>query len=72
MLAFRSEAQVDRWCADRQGARGSLVSFEQAVALGRVFFGDRRRREWRRPTPAEMRALFESLGLTRPFWALPG
>jgi hypothetical protein len=71
MLAFRSEAQVDRWCATH-GARGALVTFEQAVAMGRVFFGDRRRPDWRRPLPDELRALFESLGLTGPFWALPG
>ncbi len=44
MLAFRSEAQVDRWCATH-AARGSLVTFGQAVAMGRVFFGDRRRRD---------------------------
>lgn len=41
-----------------------------AWRLAQAWYADRLRVDWRRRTPAEAQALFESLGLTAPFWRL--
>lgn len=70
MLAFRSEAHVERWCGERRIERDAVFSLEQAWGLGRDWYGDRLSPDWRRRTPAEAEALFASLGLTGSFWRL--
>lgn len=70
MLAFRSEATVERWCELRGVARGATFAIEQAWELGRAWHADRLSSDWRRATPAEAQALFASVGLTGDFWRL--
>lgn len=70
MLAFRSEAHVDRWCEARRVPRGASFSLEQASQLGRSWYGDKLSPDWRRATPAEAEAEFASIGLTGDFWRL--
>jgi hypothetical protein len=70
MLAFRSEAHVDRWCRTRHVARGASFGVEQAWQLGRIWYADKLSPDWRRATAAEAEAAFSSIGLTGDFWRL--
>jgi hypothetical protein len=70
MLAFRSEAHVDRWLEQRGLERGAILSLEQLWRLGDAWYADRLDRDWRRRTPEEAEALFAELGLTGDFWRL--
>ena len=70
MLAFRSEAHVDAWCEQRGLPRGEVFSLETCWRLARAWYGDRLSPDWRRRTPDEAHAVFESVGLTGPFWRL--
>jgi hypothetical protein len=70
MLLFRSEEHIDRWLAARNLERGATLTVTQQWELARVWYGNRMDADWRRRTPAEAQAVFESLGLTGPFWAL--
>ena len=51
-------------------ARGALMTIPQAWDLSRQWYGTRLGPDFRRPTAAEARAIFESVGLTGAFWAL--
>jgi len=68
MLLFRSEEHVDRWQAMRGLARGVVFTPEQLWAVSKPWYGRRLARDWRRFTPNEAQAVFESAGLTGPFW----
>ena len=70
MLAFRSEAHVDRWCTARRIPRGAVFTLEQAWQLGRAWYADKLSPDWRRATAAEAEATFASIGLTGDFWRL--
>jgi hypothetical protein len=70
MLLFRSEEHAHRWSAQRELPRGCLLSIDQAFRLAREWYRNKLKADWRRMTPDETSALFESLGLTGPFWKL--
>lgn len=70
MLLFRSEEHVDRWSEQRGMPRGGLVTLDQIWALARRWYGDVLSPDFRRRTPEEAQAFFESIGLTGPFWQL--
>ena len=70
MLAFRSEAHVDRWCSARRVPRGASFSLEQAWQLGRAWYADKLSPDWRRASPARAEAVFASIGLAGDFWRL--
>jgi hypothetical protein len=70
MLAFRSEAHVDRWCTVRRVPRGASFDLEQAWRLGQAWYADKLSPDWRRANPAEAEAAFASIGLTGDFWRL--
>ena len=70
MLAFRSEAHVERWCASKGLERGALLTPEQQWRLAEAWYGNRLSPDWRRRTPAEAQALFAELGLEGAFWRL--
>jgi hypothetical protein len=70
MLAFRSEAHVDRWCERTGLEKGAAFPLETAWRLGDAWFRDRPRPDWRRRTPEEAEAVFAGLGLTGDFWRL--
>ena len=70
MLLFRSEEHLQRWL-DRHGyERGALMTLPQIWGLAQAWYRDRLSPDWRRRTPAEAEAVFESLGLTGDFWRL--
>jgi len=68
MLAFRSEAHVDRWCEARRVPRGAAFTLEQAWQLGQAWYAEKLSPDWRRATPVEAEATFASIGLTGDFW----
>lgn len=70
MLAFRSEAHVDRWCTQRDLPVGAAFSLEQVWRLGDEWYRDRLSPDWRRRTAEEAEALFAEIGLTGDFWKL--
>lgn len=70
MLAFRSEAHVDRWREQRCLPRGAFLTPEQLWGLADGWYANRMSSEWRRRTPGEAEALFGQLGLEGEFWRL--
>lgn len=68
MLLFRSEEHVDKWCAVRRVPKRPLVSLDQPWVLAKEWYWGRLTPEARRPMGAEIRAIFDGLGLTDPFW----
>ena len=72
MLAFRSEAHVDRWREQRCLPRGAVFTPEQLWQLAVAWYADRLSPDWRRRTPAEVEAVFAEAGLTGEFWRLDG
>jgi hypothetical protein len=70
MQAFRSEAEIDRWCADAGIGRGAVFTPEVLWKLASVWYDDRLQLDWRRRTPAERQALLERASLTGDFWRL--
>jgi hypothetical protein len=70
MLAFRSEAHVDRWCEQRGIECGASFPLETAWRLAEAWYRDRLSPDWRRRTPLEAEAVFAALGLTGEFWKL--
>ena len=70
MLAFRSEAHVDRWREQRCLAPGAVFSLDQCWRLADAWYSDRLDPGWRRRTPGEAEALFAELGLEGAFWRL--
>jgi hypothetical protein len=72
MLLFRSEEHRDTWLSARGLRHGATLSVKQQWDLARIWYGDRMSPDWRRRTPDEAQAVFDSLGLTGPFWKLPG
>ena len=68
MLLFRSEENVNRWCAERGLPRRPLVSLEQLWQLSLAWYENRLTVESRRPDASEMVDIFASVGLTDEFW----
>jgi hypothetical protein len=68
MLLFRSEETVNAWCEARRIPRRPLISLAQLWQLAVHWYANRLTVESRRPVPEEMMSIFESIGLTGPFW----
>lgn len=72
MLLFRSEQDVDEWCARRGTARGAVFSVETCWQLAEAWSEGRFHPNWQKPDRQATQRLLDSLGLTGDFWALPG
>ncbi|HEX7419599.1 MAG TPA: hypothetical protein VF505_06910 [Thermoanaerobaculia bacterium] len=71
MLFFRSEEDVNRWCATWRLTRGAVLPIELGWRLAKAWYSeDRREPSWRRRTAEEAQSVFTSLGLTSDFWRL--
>ena len=70
MLLFRSEVHVEEWIRAGHGPMGATLTLQQLWGLSTAWYSNRMDREWRRRTPEEAQALFDSLGLTGDFWRL--
>ena len=70
MLAFRSEAHVERWREGLGLAHGALLTPEQQWRLAAAWYANRLAPDWSRRSPEEAEALFAELGLEGEFWRL--
>ncbi len=70
MRLFRSEEEVDAWCAREGRERGAVVRVEQLERLARRWYGDRLDPGWRPRTREASQRILDAVGLTGPFWAL--
>lgn len=70
MLLFRSEEHVEAWRGPRGIARGETLTVEQQWRLARIWYRGRETPEWKRRSAEEAEEVFESLGLSGPFWKM--
>ena len=70
MLLFRAEEHIETWCRQWSQPRGSVLTIPQAWQLAHAWYANKMEPDWRRATLEETEALFETLGLTGPFWNL--
>jgi hypothetical protein len=70
MNLFRSEEHVQRWLAGR--APGATIPVTTLAKLAVAWWSSRLSPDWLPRTPAESQAILDGLGLTGPFWRLPG
>jgi hypothetical protein len=70
MLLFRSEDEIEAWCAEHHRARGGTVEIGTLYELARGWYGDRLDPGWRPRTTEQSQALLTSAGLTGEFWQL--
>jgi hypothetical protein len=70
MLLFRSEEEIDAWCAQHHVPRGGVVPVVQLHQLAQRWYGDRLDPGWRPRSTAQSQAILEAVGLIGPFWRL--
>lgn len=68
MLFFRSEERIREWCSTTGYPVRPIVRMDQLWALAAAWYSSRLQPDSRRPQPAEMRDIFERIGLTGEFW----
>lgn len=68
MLLFRSEEEIDGWCAATGEARGEVLTLPQTWRLARLWYFNRSRLDFRGRSAAEIEAIFAAMGLDGPFW----
>ena len=70
MRLFRSEEEIEEWCAARGCTRGAVVTLDVLQRLAAAWYGDRLRPDWRPRTREESQAVLASVGLDDEFWRL--
>ncbi|GAB4423362.1 MAG: hypothetical protein Kow0031_01820 [Anaerolineae bacterium] len=70
MLLFRSEENIDRWCAETKMPRGVALGLDQLWQLSKLWYSDRLSPDFAGRTAAQVEAIFEKVGLTATFWRL--
>jgi len=68
MLFFRSEELIAEWCQARRVTPRPIVRMDQLWHLAVTWYSTRLEEVSRRPAAAEMRGIFESIGLEGDFW----
>ena len=68
MVFFRDEEQATAWCVRNGVARRPLVTLPQLWKLSVIWYGNRLEVDPPRRTPADVRQIFASVGLTGTFW----
>lgn len=71
ILVFDSAAAIDEWCEQHGIEKGAVVPIAQVWELAKRWYGCHLDKDWQKWTAAEARAIFEEVGLTGEFWALP-
>ncbi len=72
MLLFRSEVDIDGWCAATGEPRGETVPLPQVWELAQAWYGDRLSADFRGRTAEQAEAIFRQVGLTSAFWQASG
>ena len=67
-MLFRSEEDVDRWCAVTGEPRGETVPLQQIWQLSQLWYGNRMDPDFRGRTPDQVVEVFKQAGLTSEFW----
>ena len=70
MLLFRSEAQVDEWCAARGVPKGDVRPIEQIWTFASEWYAHHADVNWTKWSTREAAELFRRHGLTGPVWTL--
>ena len=70
MLFFRSEEDIERWCAQEGRPRGATLSLAQLWALAQVWYRGRMSAAYVGRSAQEAQALFAGVGLRGPFWEM--
>lgn len=70
MLLLRSEDHVTRWLDGRPPGR--TTSAQLLCDLAHAWWGDRLADGWQPRSREASQAILDRLGLTDPFWRLPG
>lgn len=70
MLFFRSERQVEQWCARRGIAKGDVRPIEQVWKFAREWYGRHASKDWVKWTMSEASELFAKHSLSGPVWSL--
>ncbi len=68
MLLFRSEEEVDRWCALSGEPRGETLPLQQVWELSRIWYGNRLDPDFRGRTSEQAVEVFNQAGLASEFW----
>lgn len=61
---------MGRWLGGRPA--GATTGAQTLCDLAHRWWGDRLAPDWRPRTATESKAILDDLGLTGPFWTLPG
>jgi len=73
LLPFRTEDEIDVWCARHRLPRGVALPLPQLFALAHRWYGGHLAPDWVKHTPDQAAAIFEEIGLVGEFWELaPG
>jgi hypothetical protein len=70
MLLFRSEEDIEAWCAQRQITPGAVFDLARLWSLATAWYDDRFNSAWRRRTIPERQAILDAAGFTGSFWSL--
>lgn len=68
MMLFRSEEEIDRWCAATGEPRGETVPLQQIWQLSRLWYGNRMDPTFRGRTSEQVAEVFRQAGLASEFW----
>ena len=71
MRLFRSEEDVEAWCAERGLTPGATLPVAQLQALAEAWYGDRLYPSWRPRSRGASQEILAAHGLTGDFWTLP-
>lgn len=69
-LVFEQHEQVDAWCKRHNMKKGEVVSLEKAWQFSKLWYGYYLDDDWKRKSPAFIRAIFEAVGLNGSFWSI--
>ena len=70
MNLFRSEEHIERWLGSSEP--GATISVTTLCDLSHAWWADRVSPTWRPHSRNENQAILDGLGLSEPFWTLPG
>lgn len=69
-LVFENENQVDDWCSRHGLSKGPILPVAQIWDLAKIWYGNHASPSWKKPTIAEVNAIFAKVGLIDDFWHL--
>jgi hypothetical protein len=68
MLFFRSEDNLNAWCAARQHPRRPTATLPQLWQMAVAWYSNRLNVDAHRPDSYEIKQIFARIGLTDTFW----